>query len=55
MLRNHLARAQAHLSAVFHLSPRIQNEFIGIIAENVKSVLLRSNPAHVTLITLQIG
>jgi len=42
VLRNHLARAQAHNGAVSYLSTAIQNEFTGIIAENVRSELLRS-------------
>jgi len=46
ILRNHLAHAQAHDGGVSYLSPAIQNEFIGIIAENVRSELLRSIKRH---------
>ena len=42
ILRNHLSRAQAHHCAVVYLSPTVQNQFNGIIAENVRSELPRS-------------
>ena len=42
ILRNHLVHAQVHDGAVSSLFPAIQNESIGIIAENVRSELLRS-------------
>ena len=42
ILRNHLSHAETDDGAVSYVASPTQNEFIGIIAENVRSKLLRS-------------